>query len=281
MSNIRPINKDYFNNIDTDEKAYFLGFLYADGYHLPRRNRISIQLAIKDIEILRKISFAIFSKDYVKEHISKIAYLDGRPIGPTKYARLEINNKQISEDLLRLGLINAKSLICEFPRFLSQDLLFSFLRGYFDGDGCLTYSLRGGSDRKYCLKFACSDVFALQLTEFLGNYQIYPKIYKQGKISILQIITKAGIQKLLELIYKNASIFLPRKYQKHLEFIDYLEDLKIKKQYKYIYFNKSAQLWRAMRYEQGNKMKTIGSFKTKEEAYLARQKFLLEQKQAP
>ena len=50
------INKNFFNKIDTEEKAYFLGFLYADGYNNTDRNSVALSLKEDDKEILEKYS---------------------------------------------------------------------------------------------------------------------------------------------------------------------------------------------------------------------------------
>ena len=76
---IYTINEDYFDIIDTEEKAYLLGFLYADGNHFTKKNRITIGLQEKDKHILEKFNELIGSnrplflrkKENLKNHENK------------------------------------------------------------------------------------------------------------------------------------------------------------------------------------------------------------------
>jgi len=60
------LNENFFDKIDSEEKAYMLGFIYADGNNLFKINRISIQLAKKDEDILIKFSKLLYNENIVK-----------------------------------------------------------------------------------------------------------------------------------------------------------------------------------------------------------------------
>ena len=114
-----------FEIIDTEEKAYWLGFLYADGSVSSTDNRIELGLAEKDLNHIEKF----------KEFIgipNKISY---RP--QTKSYRYSFKSIPCKEDLIKHGCVPKKSLILKFPteEQVPEHLIRHFIRGYFDGDG--------------------------------------------------------------------------------------------------------------------------------------------------
>jgi hypothetical protein len=130
------VNEDYFEKIDTPNKAYFLGMFYADGcnYNNSVEKDYLVVLALKktDIELLEKFSVEINSN---------------KPISFRKnLAVVGINSKKMSNDLINVGCMPAKTHKLEFPEWLREDLVRHFIRGYFDGDGCITYKADKKSD---------------------------------------------------------------------------------------------------------------------------------------
>jgi len=117
--------KDFFADIDTEEKAYWLGFLYADGCVHSHNLGISLALHTKDIEHLSKLKQALNLKNKiqnVKGHNTK---------------RLEFTDKQMHTDLIKQGCIPKKSLILKPPENVPDHLIRHFIRGLFDGDGSI------------------------------------------------------------------------------------------------------------------------------------------------
>ena len=108
---MHKFNHNYFKTIDTEEKAYILGFLYADGYNSDKQVVIS-QLE-QDVDILEKINKALDADNQIKRKLD------------------------MCTDLTNLGCFRNKSLACTFPTFLDKSLVRHFIRGYFDGDGCV------------------------------------------------------------------------------------------------------------------------------------------------
>lgn len=129
----RPkFNKHIFDTIDTEEKAYWLGFIFADGYIGstpldPNKKSVynfEISLKLSDLEHLEKFKqFISFEKDVVCDNYR---------------CRIMIANKHFWNILNGYGCIPRKSLTLQFPDksiFKSSDLVRHFIRGYFDGDG--------------------------------------------------------------------------------------------------------------------------------------------------
>ena len=123
------LNSDKFSCIDTEEKAYWLGFLYADGN--VRENKISLELAVKDKEHLEKFNqFMEKEKDILTSgHRVRCLFMD----------------KKVYQDLVNLGVVPNKSLILKFPNYnqVPKNLIRHFIRGYVDGDGSLSYTTTG------------------------------------------------------------------------------------------------------------------------------------------
>lgn len=122
-----PLIKNIFHIIDTEEKAYWLGFLYADGY-VSKYNQIEVSLSLEDEEHLIKL------KQFINTNTNIIK--------DEHRCRLLFCSKELANDLAQLGCVNNKSLILQFPteQQVPQELIRHFLRGYVDGDGCLCYT---------------------------------------------------------------------------------------------------------------------------------------------
>jgi hypothetical protein len=121
----KEYNHSYFENIDSEDKAYFLGFIYADGYIVKNgRNRLIINIHTKDQHILEDLIVCIDGK-------MNIWNQKGRNI-----CQISISGKKIVEDLIKHGLHQNKTFTIKYPN-IPVELERHFLRGYFDGDGCI------------------------------------------------------------------------------------------------------------------------------------------------
>src|SRR5579859_2720079 len=224
------INDNFFDTIDTEEKAYILGFLYADGNNYVNNNcyEVSINLVEEDKSILEEI-LRLLSPD---NKLKKISFKNKN--WKNQY-RLCIKNKKISDQLTQLGCVPNKSLTLTFPEWLTnKELQRHFIRGYFDGDGSI-YSkkpkITGQID--YGWQITSTYNFCSSIKDILeNNLNIHCSLKKISKCSKNQITTTVSvggnhqIKILMDWIYNNSIIYLPRKHNKYLEFINYL----IKKQ---------------------------------------------------
>jgi len=143
-------NDNIFENIDTEEKAYWLGFLYADGYVRERKNigsELRLKLSIIDKDHLLKFKKFISDDENIpivyEESKNKKKKLNDTDIqeyyNNSKTYKISINSKKIVSDLIKLGCVNKKSSIIEFPN-INESFYKDFIRGYFDGDGSISYS---------------------------------------------------------------------------------------------------------------------------------------------
>ena len=202
-SNIdKDINLNSFSKIETEEQAYWLGFMYADGYISNDSNKV--ELCIKDFEHLIKFKNFINTRCKISEKKVKIN-------GKIKiYYRLGFRNKQIHSDLIKCGCKPNKSLILTFPNeeILPNHLIHHFIRGYFDGDGCI-------HKYEYENSLTVSIVGTKNMLEHIKSIYDFPenKYIMDGKAYEYRIANKSKVYNFLEKIYNNATIYLERKYE--------------------------------------------------------------------
>jgi hypothetical protein len=125
------VNKTYFEKIDTAEKAYWLGFLYADGHNTEAPYwRISLILKKQDTQHVKKFHDILYPTGDKKITFRKS---DGA-------ATSVIHSKKICEDLIKLNVVNRKSLIIKFPNsnIVPDEYIIYFIQGLFDGDGSVS-----------------------------------------------------------------------------------------------------------------------------------------------
>ena len=124
------INFDIFENVNTEEFAYFLGFFYADGYNNQKTGHINISLKYEDLEILEK-----FSKLFFGNRPIKIYNVKCQTNKNNKICNLSIGNKELTKILYDFGSPQNKTFKVRFPFWINKNLQRHFIRGYFDGDG--------------------------------------------------------------------------------------------------------------------------------------------------
>jgi intein/homing endonuclease len=116
-------------------------------------------------------------------------------------------------DLIKNGCIPNKSLIISFPTLdiVPKELLRHFIRGYFDGDGCICFAKSGIS-----INVISTEDFLNDMCDEVGL--IRNKYSRHGKAYGWQSASKATITKFLNYMYKDAKIYLDRKYEKYLRY---------------------------------------------------------------
>ena len=216
-------DKDYFEKIDTPAKAYWLGFLYADGY-TTTGNRWGLQLQHQDKLHLEKFAHAFSYNGKIRDRVQ-----NGK-----QNSSILINNKKMCNDLKGLGVINNKTAILTFPNanILPERLQPHFIRGFFDGDGCITWSNkpRVRSDRNGKISnrmvkevniIGVSKGFIDAIYVILQHHNIkmnYTVTKRKGCLDIYVLRTSKldTIQSFSNYIYRDADaeIMLSRKFDK-------------------------------------------------------------------
>lgn len=200
------INEGYFENIDSWQKAYILGFLMADGYNNQKEGKIRINIHKSDIEVLNFINSQIQPD---KPDAIRYTY-GGKQLDKTdkRIAYLCLYSRKLSDDLAKLGCVQNKSLTLQFPKAVPSNLLADFVRGFFDGDGGITKSTYGSG---YCAYFFSSLSFLLDTKQVLIENGIKNiSIYVKGVIFELKICSKKSVIALRDWMY-NGKFALERK----------------------------------------------------------------------
>lgn len=200
-------NDKYFENINTEDKAYWLGFLMADGY-VTKGKVIGVKLALKDKGHLEKLRDSLVSNIPIHVYESNTGSYSGENYS---YCVFNITSEKMYQDLVNKGLTPNKSKTLEFPNIIPE-LIPHFIRGYFDGDGSVYNSKNG-------VRFNM-----LGTNQFLSVVKpiIAPKskskIYESKGISYISL-SGDNAKTALKLLYDNATIYLDRKYIKYQELV--------------------------------------------------------------
>lgn len=213
--NRAKFNEYIFDSIDTEEKAYWLGFIFADGYinsspiESNKKSIYGFELSLQLLDLNHLIKF----KDFVsyEKNLITDAYR----------CRFAIANKHLWETLNSYGCAPRKSLTLEFPsedifiesnEYSKKELIRHFIRGYFDGDGCIS---------RYVNKHIVSvHIEVLGTKNFINGILHYSKIeaaIRHDKRHSKNIITldyhvNEGT-KFINYLYSESNIYLDRKYK--------------------------------------------------------------------
>lgn len=210
------LNEHYFDKIDTEAKAYILGFICADGH--VAENRICIELAQQDLDILNKISNCLNSNSPIKEFLVENPYkFSSRKL--LGKAKISFNSKYMVSVLRQYGLQSSKtySLNSSVLKVVPKKLIRHFLRGYFDGNGNVMFGKRYASGKKYNVNVCGNQEFLLNTFQkyFPSNNKMYYD-KKSVQCYVWKISSKDKVIEFLNYLYENATIYLNRKYNIYL-----------------------------------------------------------------
>jgi hypothetical protein len=209
------VNHNFFDNIDSEEKAYWLGFLYADGYIRERKtgNSLELKLSQKDRNHLELFRETIKSNHKIIDNVTKVKYKDRFSV--SNMCHLAIYSSKLVESIKKQGIHSKKTFTIDSPK-IDETLVNHFLRGYFDGDGSFTF--KPENYQAISQMVSASKNFQNFIIDTLNKNDIQIKLY--GKIN-LRIFSKKENVKFYNYIYKNANIFLERKKNTYEKFRQY------------------------------------------------------------
>lgn len=216
-------NQNYFSTIDTPSKAYWLGFIYADGYILSKRNRMSysqeqqsfgFSISTIDIELFEK-----FKRDINSNHPITIEKnnLD------KSMGRILLTSQITVNDLKKQGVFENKTFFLTFPneQQVPSLLIPHFIRGYSDGDGSIIID----KNYKFQWNLCGTKELLMGIQTFFSTSvklsQRYPERHNNN-----WTLTYSGnlqVPRLLSIIYQEPVVYLERKYQKYSLMLKYDE----------------------------------------------------------
>lgn len=225
-------NENYFDEINDEHKAYWLGFIWADGYISIRNrdDRISYEfkLSIKqdDWEHLVKFNSDLNGKYTVKFYNQQTSF------GEYTEARLLITNQHFGKVLSeKYGIVPHRSDCSKILQSIPEYLIKHFIRGLVDADGSFThYTISGRCQEydKFSLSIGTNEDILRKIESYLINNNLINdgsrKVYqrhdgKDGEYKTLQLSGRIQVVDVLNHIYKDATIYLNRKYKKYLDVV--------------------------------------------------------------
>ena len=211
-------NYNFFDIIDNEKKAYWLGFMYADGY-ITSNNYIGLTLSKSDRKHIEKYIKDLESNHNINDYIIK-ATENSFNSKTTYSSRVLFKSEHMCNSLKKNGCVEQKSLILKFPSYeiVPQNLINHFLRGYFDGDGSLVLS-KGSINFKICGTEEFLQGVVQVLNENIPIYSFDKKNFnKKDKDTDKNnySLSYGGRLKTLAVmnwLYKDSTVYLDRKYE--------------------------------------------------------------------
>ena len=195
------VNEHFFDDINSEPKAYWLGFLFADGYQ--NGSEMVVNLNARDEGHLTKFREALGS-----EHKVKLIPADDMTGGFK--ATFRVGSQTLCLGLNKWGCVQAKSLILRYPERLPEHLARHFIRGVFDGDGHI------GVWRGYwhwCI-YSEATPFIDEVEHRLVREGIRTTRSRSDGGKFVRVSNRDGIQQLKSYFYEGATVWLDRKRER-------------------------------------------------------------------
>ena len=189
------LNENFFDIIDTEEKAYWLGFIMADGCI----NGKSLQITLNNQDRRHLIKFL----ENIESNYKIYDYGD--------YSYLSIRSQKIVQTLSRYGIVPRKTFKTYFPKQITKNLQRHFIRGILDGDGCIHVGKQGQKR----IHFSGTRVLMQQIQEILMlNCSVsMTKLGKTKNTYVLMYCGNKQAKRILNYLYCDANIYLDRKFR--------------------------------------------------------------------
>lgn len=218
----RRIRHTFFKSIETELQAYLLGFYAADGSMNEKRKtlRIHLQKQDSDLVYLYKDIISPDARTFsVEEH--KVTGRSGKEVTAHESFGVDITSSELCNSLVDLGIGYNKSYADLHIPNIPEDLIPHFIRGYFDGDGCITGWLaieKGKSDRVRYSFDICSKTqsILIEFKRFFEDHNIKVNLnyIKRDDMYRLKTSSKKEIEKIFYMLYDNSEFYLKRKFEK-------------------------------------------------------------------
>ncbi|MBO7693633.1 MAG: hypothetical protein J6T10_13520 [Methanobrevibacter sp.] len=212
-------NEDFFEKIDTEEKAYWLGFMFADGYIINNENKygqdqFGISVAEDSADVIEKFKKSLAATNPI------LYDNNGNRFGKQSLHKLVLCSQKTVNDLIDKGCFKQKTLILEPPKHVPENLIRHFLRGFFDGDGALCRCPK--KDSSY-ISFKVSFTTTKPVAEWIYNIVKMGTINKEERREYTWYWKLDGNQQVIKFyhyLYDNATIWMDRKYNKFQELLE-------------------------------------------------------------
>ena len=211
------MNENYFDNIDNEHKAYYIGLMIADGNVFQpkeggRQMSTSITLQNCDKFILEE-----FKKDL---HLNHNINSDARGC-----SYIAVRSNKIGEGISKYGIVPKKTLKSFLPTNIDDKFMKDVVRGIFDGDGSILVKTRKIRNRFiHIVSFCGTHRLMSELSDYLYNklnFQKHPNVYDYSdrNLSEIKIANQHDFEIFMTWIYNDSTIYLKRKYDKYLLYL--------------------------------------------------------------
>lgn len=221
-------NEIFFEVIDSEIKAYLLGFIFADGCVIERHRGskkgheygLRVNVAEKDKNIVFLLQQFIFP--YIKIRIKKESIIEVGYLRKPQY-EISLYSKKLFTDLCNLGCYPRKTYLENHIPDISEELKIHFIRGYFDGDGSASNYLKKTTylnkkiytyNRTAISIVSKTNNMLIEIQDIFNKYNIRSSVrYSNSKKYFeLNICDNRSKQNLFYLLYKDSEYFFRRKF---------------------------------------------------------------------
>lgn len=207
--------ENFFENIDNEKKAYWLGFMFADGYIINRENKygqdaFGITLAEDSLDILEKFKKDIEASNPINWDNSKKGQ---------RQCKINLTSQKTVNDLIDKGCYKQKSLILEPPKKVPENLIHHFIRGFFDGDGSIIKYEKTENSTIFQINITSTYEMVKWIKDYIGMGQIIPEKRREQT----WYFTLGGNQQVIKfyhLLYEDATVWMDRKYNRFQELLN-------------------------------------------------------------
>jgi intein/homing endonuclease len=217
-------NVDFFENIDTEEKAYWLGFIWADGWvHRSSNNsELGIELKETDTSHLEKFNKSLGGNVEITHHINDQRDNDFMKIDFTYSCKIRLYRKKIVDDVCKYGIDENKTYNdIPIPPQIPDELVRHFIRGFFDGDGTVHYVKNIHTKQLKYIIYNASYVMLESMRQELYKHGIYSQIIedtrdiKRKTVPCYRLVIGGleNTENFYHYLYDDMTIFLDRKFE--------------------------------------------------------------------
>lgn len=202
---IYSYNEEFFSSIDSEEKAYWLGFILADGcVSIRDKYKKDLSVGLKDKGHLQKFILSIYGDNKIRTYSYK----------KKEYESISIRCQKLCDDLIQLGVTPRKSMTVKVP-IIPENLYRHFWRGVVDGDGSLGIYInkKRYNHKSFAISLVGNKNIIHGFIEFIRkNIAVILPCYPDRRIFVTKTTNEKAI-KIIKLLYENATMFMDRKYQ--------------------------------------------------------------------
>lgn len=199
------LDVDYFKEINSNDKAYWLGYICADGNINKLNNKVS--LFSSELNVIENFKEAICAEHAISK---KIVYLKQTNKTYTGYS-IQIGNEIFTQNLINLGVTSNKTDSLEFPK-IDEKYYSYFIAGLFDGDGSAYWCGKTKNNLYVNL------ISTKEILNFIKEYlNLKPKHFYRitlNKINVWKMFLYSDSEIFLKFIYSDRKFkyYLTRKY---------------------------------------------------------------------